>query len=140
MHKVDVTLTIAIANGPEIKETLSIPDVDAYGEIIFEIGKDEEKTVAVQPSSNEKLTFLLIKSEPYKDEATGNMFYCIGDTFDQSKQIQLDAPHLYLGRGGISRLGSDINTLSFKSTLELEENKKAKITILVGRKAIQPSS
>ncbi len=141
MHNIDITLRIGIANGPEIKETLSAKDVEAYEEIVFEIPGGETKCVEVQPSSKEKLVFLLIKSSRYtdKDDSAKKILY--GIKTDREPTIELDNPHLYQGIGEVSTLKDDPKNFRFKNTYpgttdEEKEQNKAEIQILVGRKAI----
>ncbi len=128
MHNIDLSIRIVIANGPEIKETISIPDVEAYDEIIFELPPGSEKIVKVQPSEKEKVVFLLIKSSLYDKKIKYGV---------ASADIALETAHLYQGPGGIN--GENPKDLKFKNDLEGEKD-KAEVQILVGRKAVDMPS
>ena len=123
MHKITVTVDVAIENGPAIKEKVEIKDVNAYDALVVEIeqGDTEVKTVEVQPTPANRLAFLLIKSSKYDNVSYG---------INSADEIQLDSPHLYLGVGDISRLGSEPKDLKIKS----QSSEKIVLNILVGRK------
>ena len=61
MHNIDVTVRIKIADGPELKEDVSLKDIEAYGEVVFKIEPGAKKKVEVQPSAKGNVVFLLIK-------------------------------------------------------------------------------
>ena len=147
MPKIDVALRIGTAEGSEIKVNLPSQEVEALGEIVFELPSGGEKCIAVQPSTKEKLLFLLIRSDRYteiKDGQEKKIFYCVNlqnDPAAPNQGIELDKDHFYQEAKEITILGEEPQTLKFKSTYDQpnvgeEDKTKAKIQILVGRKAV----
>ncbi|MDJ0703324.1 MAG: hypothetical protein QNJ46_08590 [Leptolyngbyaceae cyanobacterium MO_188.B28] len=141
MPKIDLTLRIKTADG-EIKENLPTQEVEAYGEIAFELLGEETKCIEVQPSNKDKLIFLLIKSSRYTDEQDNNNKILYDAKLDREPEIELDKPHFYQGVGEISISQEEPKILKFKSTYpagttdEEKEKNKAQIEILVGRQAV----
>ena len=150
MNKVDITLKVDIANGPTITENLPTQNIDTYDQIVFELPTGGTKNVALLPDSQnpDKLLFLMIKSTTYTDKEgnTTGISYSFktgqnDDGEDINETIVLDKPHLYHGSGAISLLEGDLKTLTFRNELpgnteEEQEQNKAEIQILVGRKAV----
>ena len=146
MNKVDITIKINIANGPTITENIPTQNIDTYDQIIFELPTGGTKNVALLPDSQnqDNLLFLMLKSSVYTDQegnTTGISYSFKTGENDANETIVLDKPHLYQGSGVISLLKGDLKTLTFNNQLpgtteEEQEQNKAEIQILVGRKAV----
>lgn len=131
MAKVNVTLTVQVVGGPTINEAKELV-VEAYDKIDIVIEPDKEISVEVQPSETKRISFLLIKSSIYSN---ANKKTKLSYGIDDSGKIDLDQPHLYLGSGVISLLGSNPNVLKFKNASEKKPENNAQLEILVGRDA-----
>ena len=143
MHKIETTVRIGIANGPEIKEIVST-NVDAYDEIVFKLEPTKKKKVKVQPGTPDELLFVLIKSSLYSDKEDTNKQILYTAKPNQNPDINLDKTHFYQGAGGISSLGDAPTTFTFENkfpqpagTTDGEDTNIAEIEILVGRTAVQ---
>lgn len=142
MTTIKVNIGAQIEKGPQISiaKDIAVNTYDKIDEIIIAPG--QERTVNVQPSSKDQISFLLITSSLYTDPNMPDHKISYGvDT----PKIGLDQPHIYLGKGSVSVLGGDPKVLKFKNDYPApaadDKNapkNEAKIEILVGRDALQP--
>lgn len=120
---------LQVTGGPTllVSDTL---EVDAYDKLVATVPKKADggsATIAVQPGDGAE--FLMIQSSSYEKltfsvDGSGNAH--TGNDYD------LDGPHLLVGEGAVSLLGSTQQQFVFKN----EATEAVTVTILVGRNAI----
>lgn len=132
---INLNIDIRVPNGPNISlDTVSL-EVDAYDKMCVLVPADgTTKQVELQPCTDQKVEFLLIKSDFYGKEFS----YSVDAT--NAPSYILDQPLLLTGRGAISLLGSKAPTkldFTYKSQGNKTNDNKVKdgvkIEILVGR-------
>ncbi|MDJ0675857.1 MAG: hypothetical protein QNJ36_10825 [Calothrix sp. MO_167.B42] len=137
MATINLTLNLQVAGGPKV--LISKPkSVEAYDkiEVVVKPGATS-KSVEIQPGATTQVNFLLIKSSVYSQaDPDPTLTYKVNngtedDDFPAGSGIELDEPHLYLGRGAVSILEKDPNILKFTNNT----GEQAAIEILVGRDA-----
>ena len=119
-------LTMLVSDGPKIVLS-DTKHVEAYGVLKVEIEKSKSANVELQPTADPKrVKYLFITSDIYDEK--------IKYTIDEAaKEIVLDGPHTFFGKGAISTLGeTPPKVLKFKNDLA----KNVLITIFVGRDAV----
>jgi hypothetical protein len=102
MATINVSSNVQVSGGPQIGFALPIA-VGSYEKIEFTLTKDKP-TQTVNLGKN--LSLLLIKSDPV---SAPTVSYSVGS----AKNVKLDAPHLYLGTGATSILGTADLKLDF---------------------------
>lgn len=132
MATINLALNIQVVGGPKVLISKS-KSVEAYDKIEVEIQPGTgAQIVQIQPGGEKQVSLMLIKSSLYGSELT----YVVNDGTSDSASTTLDEPHLYLGTGAVSLLGSNSpKTIAFTNTHPVDSDKKATIEILVGRDA-----
>jgi|GEM_PF-639666 len=140
MATINLALNVQVVGGPKvlISKSKSVEAYDKIEVVIEPVGAvGMAKTVEIQPGGENQVSFLLINSSLYGPELT----YVVNDGISDSASITLDEPHLYLGTGAVSLLGSDgPKTIAFTNTHPVDSEQPAAIEILVGRDATPPTS
>jgi hypothetical protein len=134
MATVNVTLNVQVVGGPQsiISRAKSVEAYDKI-EITVEPGVVNQ-IVEIQPGTASQVSFLLIKSNLYsQDDAAKKLTYIVNDRSTDSNPVELDEPHLFLGKGAVSVFGLAPIILKFSSTYPVAPANKAAIEILVGR-------
>ncbi len=137
MATINLTLNVQVVGGPKV--LISKPkSVEAYDKIEVVVDSDGiEKSVEIQPGATTQVNFLLIKSSVYSQAEPPDpptLTYKVNDRtsdFPASDGIELDEPHLYLGRGAVSTLTVAPKIFKFTNS----SGEQAAIEILVGRDA-----
>jgi hypothetical protein len=132
MATIDVGLNVQVSDGPQAIAKKSI-DVEVYDRFEICIGNDPKTKQTIEAPAafdlGKNVSFLLIRSN--LDEPAGTdkpkVTYKVG-----GKEVTLDAPHVYLGRGGVSVLGDNLS-VTFTFTPGDAPKDFVKIEILVGR-------
>ncbi|HBB32285.1 MAG TPA: hypothetical protein DDZ80_23595 [Cyanobacteria bacterium UBA8803] len=139
MATINLALNVQVVGGPKIliSKSKSVEAYDKIEVVIEPVGPGgAAKIVEVQPGGQNQVSFLLINSSLYGAELT----YVVNDGMSDSDSITLDEPHLYLGSGAVSLLGSNgPKTIAFTNTHPTDSDLKAAIEILVGRDATPPT-
>lgn len=125
---------ITVPNGPKISFN-RVLTVEAYDKIDVTIPPTgtSEKEIELQPSASaDQVQFLLIISDWYGEEISYKVNANTGTPF------VLNEPHLLIGKGAVSMLGSAPTKLLFSNTTSEAAARDAKIQILIGRDATPP--
>ena len=136
MATVNVALNVQVTGGPQMLVSKAI-SIEAYDKIEVTVEPGTTQTVEIQPGVANRVSFLLIKSNLYSEnDATKKLTYVVNDgSVDAASTIELDEPHLFLGRGAASVFGLAPRVLKFTSTYVGTPTtpNRAAIEILVGR-------
>ncbi len=123
-EKINVAFNVQVVGGPSI--SYSKPRiVQAYEKINVSIDPGAGTEVEVQPSDAGKVELLIITCSHYGSEVK----YSVKNS--NPAKVDLDAPHLLIGTGAISLLGTAPKILIFDNSLA----DPVSIEILVGRQA-----
>lgn len=136
MATVNVALNVQVVGGPQVPiSTTKV--VEAYDKIEVSIDPGAvNKVVEIQPGTASRISLLLVKSSLYsQDDAAKKLTYLVNDRTTDSAAIELDEPHLFLGKGAVSVFGIAPIALKFSSTYVAGPANKAIVEILVGRDA-----
>ncbi|MDH4274259.1 MAG: hypothetical protein OEW08_04395 [Gammaproteobacteria bacterium] len=137
MKNLSASTSFQIPGGPTLSATTSL-EISAYDRIDVTVNAgDASEVVEIQPSAADKVRLLVIKSSVYDD--TGKLTYIVSNGTDDSNPVNLDAPQIFIGSGGIELFGIDPpSSLKFSSTFSATDTtKNAFIEILVARNATQ---
>jgi hypothetical protein len=118
-EKVNWSYLVHAASGPQIAAAAVI-EVDAYDKFDLTIATGVTQTVDLVPSGGAVKLLVLNPDEPDPE-----LSYAVG-----GKDIPLDAPHVLLGAGAVSLLGT-LTALTFKNATQSDIT----LQIIVGRDA-----
>lgn len=124
--RITYTLNVEVNGATTVEETTGF-SVEGYDDVVVTVPAHDETnpgeiSVDVQPSSSDKIRFLLIESSVYD----ANLKYSVnGGTED----IALDSMQLFAGSGALDFLGADPKVIEFSNG----SARDAKIRIIVGR-------
>ena len=125
--KINLKLRVSVVGGPEISLSDEIP-VEAYDKIdVTIVTGDSDKEVVIQPVLSEMVQLLLIRASEYGKSLT----YKVHKKTDATP-IALDKEQLFLGKGAVGLLGTELDKFFFTNNL----GKDVTIEILIGRDAI----
>jgi hypothetical protein len=128
-QKITYALDVRVSGGPSLAQTGTI-ETEAYAKIEITVPADAaDKEVNLQPGGSGLTQFLLITASTYDDPIN----YKINAASNPA--IDLDGPHLFMGKGVIGILdgGSAPTKLFFTSPGAQSED--VDVTILIGRDA-----
>ena len=133
-EKISVTLDVQVIGGPRISESLT-KEVEAYDKIEVLILKNtNDKEVDVQPGGSGQVKFLMIRltdPQKYSDKVTYKV-NTKGTVATSVPAIELDAPQILIGIGGIKLLDQAPTKLFFSNAWPTDD---ISVQILVGRDA-----
>lgn len=129
-EKISWTINVQVIGGPKLSASQT-RKVEAYDMIQVEVpgadgNKPGTKTIDVQPGGQDKVEFLIIKSNIYDDKA--KLTYSVEGGV---KDIELDALQVLIGNGAVTLLGDTQKVFTFTNKLGVDN--PAIIEILVGR-------
>jgi hypothetical protein len=119
-EKINWTLNVQVVGGPKVAAS-DVLEVDAYDKIEAVIPAGASATVNVQPSGGAQ--FLLITASSYE-----NLTYKVDAS---GTTVTLDDPHVLIGSGAVSLLGSTQSQFAFSNGSAADVT----VNILVGRDA-----
>jgi hypothetical protein len=144
MVNIAFSLNVQVDGGPQILVSEK-KSVEAYDKIEVTIDPGADGLVVeIQPGAGNQVSFLLIKSNLYSEndpdpnKTQNRLTYVVSNgSQDSPNKIELDKPHLFLGKGAVSVFGLAPKILKFNSTYKESPSNpnKATIEILVGRDA-----
>lgn len=127
-ESINWSLNVQVIGGPKIMASDS-KEIEAYDKIEVTVEENTTKQVEIQPGGDDRVQFLLIKSDTYSE----NLTYRVND-LTSTNIIKLDALHVFIGNGAVGLLTEAPEKLVFTNDLATPVS----IEILVGRMAIVP--
>ena len=127
-ESINWSLNVQVIGGPKIMASDS-KEIEAYDKIEVTVEENTTKQVEIQPGGDDRVQFLLIKSDTYSE----NLTYRVNDPIS-TNIIKLDALHVFIGNGAVELLTEAPGKLVFTNDLATPVS----IEILVGRMAILP--
>lgn len=127
-ESINWSLNVQVIGGPKIMASDS-KEIEAYDKIEVTVEENTTKQVEIQPGGDDRVQFLLIKSDTYSE----NLTYRVNDP-TSTNIIKLDALHVFIGNGAVGLLTEAPEKLVFTNDLATPVS----IEILVGRMAIVP--
>ncbi len=118
-EKISWRYVIGVTSGPTVSQT-DVIEVDAYDKFAVTVDANASQKVQLFPAGGEVKLLVLSPGEP-----SDKLSYKVGN-----KTVLLDGPHVLIGAGAVSLLGSPAE-LTFTNSTE----KAAAIQIIVGRDA-----
>ncbi len=125
-ESINWSLNVQVIGGPKIMASDS-KEIEAYDKIEVTVEENTTKQVEIQPGGDDRVQFLLIKSDTYSE----NLTYKVNEL---TTIIELDALQVFIGNGAVGLLTESPNKLVFTNDLATPVS----IEILVGRMAILP--
>lgn len=131
-EKINWSALVQVVGGPKLSAS-DTAVVEAYDKIRINIEAGTDKEVEIQPGGEGQASLLMIVSSKYSNPGseTEKLTYKVNDGTDS---IELDGPHLLIGKGAVSLLDAAPTSLSFTNDLGVDVS----VDILVGRDATPP--
>jgi hypothetical protein len=125
--QINWSYSVEVVAGSSTNESDTI-SVEAVDEIEVSVdAQDQNVEVDVQPGGAGRVTFLLIKADPYGEDIT----YKVNDAAATDIQT-LDGPHVFIGKGAAETLDPEPSKLFITNGLQADP---VSVSILVGRNA-----
>ena len=120
-ESINWSLNVQVIGGPKIMASDS-KEIEAYDKIEVTVEENTTKQVEIQPGGDDRVQFLLIKSDTYSE----NLTYKVNEL---TTIIELDALQVFIGNGAVGLLTESPKKLVFTNDLTTPVS----IEILVGR-------